>query len=52
MERDDNLAAKESRKLSKFRRRGYVRVGDVNILTHYLSLTKGEDKRMVYNETY
>ena len=52
LERDDNVAAKESRKLSKVRRRGYVRMGEVNILTHYFSVTKGEDISMVYKGTY
>ena len=52
MARDDNLAAKEYGKLSKFRRRGYVRVGEVKSLTHYLSLPNGDDTMMVYNGTY
>ena len=46
------MATKESGKLSKVRRREYVIVVEVNILTRYLSLTKGEDIRMVYNGTY
>ena len=52
MERYDNVAAKESVKLTKVRRRGYVRVGEVNILTNYLSVTKREEIWMVYNGTY
>ena len=32
--RDDNVDAKEYGKLYKVRRRGYVRVGEVKILTH------------------
>ena len=52
MERDYNVAAKESGKLANVRRRRYVRVGEVNILTHYLSLTKEKYIRMVYNGTY
>ena len=46
------MAAKESGKLSKVRRREYVRVGEVNILNHFFLLTKGEDISMVYNGTY
>ena len=46
------MAAKDSRKLSKVGRRGYVRVGEVNILTQYFSVTKGEDIRMVYKGAY
>ena len=46
------MAAKESRELAKVRRRGYVRVGEVNILTHYFLVTKVEYIRMVYNVTY
>ena len=34
--RNDNVDAKESGKLSKVRRREYVRVGEVNILNHSL----------------
>ena len=52
VDRDDNMDVKESGKLSKVRRRGYVRVREGNILTHYLLVTKGEDRRMVYNGTY
>ena len=47
VERYDNVATKESVKLTKVRRRGYVRVGEVNILTNYLSVTKREETRMV-----
>ena len=47
LERDDNVAAKASGKLAKVRRRGYVRVGEIKILTCYLSVTKGEDISMV-----
>ena len=42
--RDDNVAAKESGELDKFRLRGYARVGEVNILTNYSSVKKGEEK--------
>ena len=38
--REDSVAERDSLKLSKFRSRGYVRVVDVNILTHYLSVSK------------
>ena len=41
------MEAKESFKLSKVRRRGYVREGDVKSLTHQLSVMKGEDIIMV-----
>ena len=47
VERDDNMAVKEFGGLAKVRRRGYVRVVEVKILTHYLLVTKGEDIRMV-----
>ena len=46
------MAATESGELAKVRRRGHVIVGDVNILTHFLSLTKVEEIRMVNNGTY
>ena len=36
------MSAKESRNLAKVRRRGYVRMGEVNSLTHYLSVPKLE----------
>ena len=52
LERDDNVNAKEFGKLFKVRSREYVRVVEVNILNHYLSVTRGEDIRMVYNGTY
>ena len=52
VERDDNMAVKEFGELAKVRRRGYVRVVEVKILTHYLLVTKGEDIRMVYNVNY
>ena len=52
VERDDNMAVKEFGELAKVRRRGHVIVGDVNILTHFLSLTKVEEIRMVNNGTY
>ena len=45
------MEAKVSLKLSKVRRRGYVRVGDANNLTHYFLVPKGEDIRMIYNGT-
>ena len=45
--REDRVASKEYLKLAKDIRRGYVRVGDVKILTNYFSLLKGEDIRMV-----
>ena len=41
------MATKESGKLTKVIRRGYVRVREVNILTHYFSVTKREETRMV-----
>ena len=41
LEIDDNMDAKESGKLVKVRRRGYVRVGEVKILTRHLLATKG-----------
>ena len=37
--------------MAKVRQRGYVRSGDVKILTHYFYINKGEDIRMVYNGT-
>ena len=40
VERDDNMAAKESGKLVKVRRRGYVRVGEVKMLNRHLLATK------------
>ena len=43
------MAIKESGKLAKVRKRGYVSVVYVKIFTHYLSVPKGEDIRMVYN---
>ena len=46
------MATKESGKLSKVRRREYVRVVEINILTLCFSLKKGEDISMVYNGTY
>ena len=49
--RYDNVAVKEYGRLAKVRRRGYVRVGEVNSLTNYFSVAKGEDTRMVYNGT-
>ena len=52
VKRYDNIDAKESGKLAKVRRRGYVIVGEVKILTHYLMETKEEDISMVYNGTY
>ena len=41
VENDDNVAAKESGELAKVRRRGYFRIGEVKILTHFLLVTKG-----------
>ena len=46
------MSEKESLKLAKFRKRGYIRVGYVKSLTHYFSVSKGEDTRMLYSETY
>ena len=46
------MAAKESGKLFKARRRGYFRVQEVNTLTPYFLIKNGEDIRMVYNGTY
>ena len=40
--RKENVAAKESLKLTNARKKGYVRVVDVKSLTCYFSLTKGE----------
>ena len=37
--------------MTKVRKRGYVRMGEVKILVHYFSVLKGWDIRMVYNET-
>ena len=38
-------------KISNVRRRGYIRMGDVKSLTHYFSVPKVEDIRMVYKVT-
>ena len=46
------MAANESSKLSKVKRRGYAIMVDVDILTRYFSLPKVEDIIMVYNGTY
>ena len=35
--------------MAKVRRRGYVNIVEVKILTHYFSVPNGEDIRMVYN---
>ena len=48
----DKVAAKESGKLAKVGRRGYVSVLEVNILTRYFLVPKVEDISMVYNGTY
>ena len=45
------MAARESGKLVKARRRGYVRVGEVKSLNQHFSVPKGDDIRMVYNGT-
>ena len=47
-----NVASKNSGKLSKVRRRGYVRVEGVNSLTRYFLVIKGEYIRIVCIETY
>ena len=47
--REYSLAAKESSKLAKVRRRGYFIMGDVNSLTRYSSVPQGEDTRMDFN---
>ena len=49
LDRDDKVSEKECIKLNKVRRRGYVSMGYVNSLTHYSSVPKVEDIRMVYN---
>ena len=38
---------KETRNTKNERRRRYISVGEVKILTHYLLATKGEDIRIV-----
>ena len=45
------MAEKESINLAKVRRRVYIRTKEVNNLTHYFSVSKGADRRMVYNRT-
>ena len=45
------MVEKDYLKTSKVRMRGYFRVVDVNSLTHYLSVPKWVDMRMVYNGT-
>ena len=47
--REDSVADKDSLKLDKVRRKVYVRVGDVNSLTHYFLVTNIGYKRMVYD---
>ena len=49
LDRDDKVSEKECIKLNKVRRRGYVSMGYVKSLTHYFSVPKVEDIRMVYN---
>ena len=49
MARYDNVAANMSGKLYKVRRRGYVIVEEVKLLTKHFSVTKGENRRMLYN---
>ena len=46
------MDAKESRKLAKVKSKGYVRVGEVRIMTHQFQLPNGEGISMVYNGTY
>ena len=36
-------------KLTKARRRGYISIGEAKIMSHYLSVPKGEDICMLYN---
>ena len=45
------MVAKESIKLSKVRKRDYIRTEEVKILMHYFPVPKGVDIRMVYNGT-
>ena len=47
--KDVRNAGKEASKSNKARVRGYINKGEVKSLMHYLSVTKREDIRMVYN---
>ena len=49
VERDKEVAPKEYIKLANIRSRGYVRMVEVKILTHYFSFPKGDEIRMVLN---
>ena len=51
VEIDEKVSEKECVKLTKVRRRGYVMMGEVKSLTHYFSLPKRKDIRMLYNRT-
>ena len=50
--REDNVASKESLKLTKIRKRGYVRVEGVKSFNSFLYVPKVEDIRILYNGTY
>ena len=50
-ERDEEATEKECINLSNVRSRGYVRMGEVKSLNHYLLVTNGEYTSMVYNGT-
>ena len=49
-ERDEEIGEKEFRKLDRAQKHGYVRTGKVKSITHYFSVPKGDDIRMVYND--
>ena len=49
VERDKKVAKKECIKLAKVRRRGYVKMGEVKISTHYFLVSKGKEIRIMYN---